>query len=198
LIVPLAEARTKAAAMKRQVRAKVDPLAAREADIPALRAAERHGGWERLQLPRDKLGRSRHGRDAQRRIRSALISAMKRAKFFGWPTADFVEIDPLDIFVRDRWLCHVCGEECDPDAPFGSRLAPQMDHVVGVALGGSHTPANVACCCSRCNVIKGAWLTPEQARSIVRQRADRLRALGRDPDTDDAPQVEEDQMALDL
>lgn len=66
-------------------------------------------------------------------------------------------IDPLRVFERDGWRCHLCGcrtprrlrGSCEPNAP-------ELDHVVPLALGGTHTWANVACSCRACNNAKGA------------------------------------------
>lgn len=50
-----------------------------------------------------------------------------------------------DMVVRDGECCAACGVE-------GSRL--EIDHVVPVAAGGSHTLANVRLLCRRCNASK--------------------------------------------
>jgi 5-methylcytosine-specific restriction endonuclease McrA len=66
-------------------------------------------------------------------------------------------IDVLKVFDRDRWRCHICGIKtmkskrgtCHPKAP-------ELDHIVTLADGGSHTWGNVACACRSCNQAKGA------------------------------------------
>ena len=66
-------------------------------------------------------------------------------------------VNVLRIFERDKWVCHLCGVKtkkklrgtCDP-------LAPELDHVVPLSLGGAHAPDNVACSCRQCNGFKGA------------------------------------------
>ncbi len=66
-------------------------------------------------------------------------------------------IDPLRVFARDGWRCHLCGcrapkelrGTCDP-------RAPELDHIVTLAEGGQHTWGNVACACRACNLSKGA------------------------------------------
>ena len=66
-------------------------------------------------------------------------------------------IDPLRVFARDGWRCHLCGRRtpkalrgtCDP-------TAPELDHIVTLADGGEHTWGNVACACRACNNAKGA------------------------------------------
>lgn len=70
---------------------------------------------------------------------------------------DAQSIDPVAVFRRDKWTCHMCKAKtpeslrgtCDP-------LAPELDHLIALADGGSHTWANVACSCRKCNGLKGA------------------------------------------
>lgn len=66
-------------------------------------------------------------------------------------------INPIKVFERDRWRCHICGKKtqrskrgtCHPSAP-------ELEHIVSFADGGSHTWGNVACACRACNSKKGA------------------------------------------
>jgi len=66
-------------------------------------------------------------------------------------------IDPLKVFKRDKWQCHLCGVKTpaklrgtyDPNAP-------ELDHIVTLKEGGTHTHGNVACCCRSCNIKKGS------------------------------------------
>lgn len=83
-----------------------------------------------------------------------VAKSKRRAKMRGL-LAD--RIDPLKVFERDGWRCHLCGIKtkralrgrCDP-------LAPELDHVVSLAAGGAHSWGNVACSCRACNHAKGA------------------------------------------
>lgn len=65
--------------------------------------------------------------------------------------------DPVEIFERDKWRCQLCGRKT-PKSLRGTTndRAPELDHIVPLALGGSHTRANVQCLCRRCNQEKGA------------------------------------------
>lgn len=66
-------------------------------------------------------------------------------------------IDPIKVFERDRWKCHLCGEKTPRGLRGTSQMqAPELDHIVTLADGGSHTWGNVACACRRCNLAKGA------------------------------------------
>jgi 5-methylcytosine-specific restriction endonuclease McrA len=66
-------------------------------------------------------------------------------------------IDPIKVFQRDGWLCHMCGIHT-PSSLRGTYQpnAPELDHVVPLALGGEHTWINVKCSCRKCNGEKGA------------------------------------------
>lgn len=92
------------------------------------------------------------GRKA-RRVRKSREKAVRRMRI-----AQAAEsIDPIKVFERDRWACQMCGIKT-PKALRGTNdpKAPELDHVVALALGGSHTWANVQCACRRCNGLKGA------------------------------------------
>ena len=67
------------------------------------------------------------------------------------------QIDPIAVFERDGWRCHLCGKKTDPKLRgLPKPLAPELDHVVPLAAGGSHTWGNVKCSCRKCNGSKGA------------------------------------------
>lgn len=66
-------------------------------------------------------------------------------------------IDPIKVFDRDRWRCHLCGIKT-PQRLRGTTKddAPELEHIISLADGGTHTWGNVACSCRRCNIAKGA------------------------------------------
>lgn len=67
--------------------------------------------------------------------------------------------DPIEILSRDGWRCHICG--ClTPKRLRGTYhdRAPEVDHIVPLSLGGSHTRINTACSCRKCNHSKGATI----------------------------------------
>jgi len=66
-------------------------------------------------------------------------------------------IDPIKVFERDAWRCGICGAKTNK-AMRGTYhpRAPELDHIVALANGGSHTWANVQCSCRACNGRKGA------------------------------------------
>lgn len=77
-----------------------------------------------------------------------------RARRFGVP---YEQIDPIEVFGRDRWRCQICGRKT-PKSRRGTLAdnAPELEHRIPMALGGPHTMANVQCACRRCNMAKGA------------------------------------------
>lgn len=65
-------------------------------------------------------------------------------------TAD--RIDPIKVFERDGWRCHLCG--CKTPRRLRGTYdprAPEIDHVIPLAAGGAHTWGNVKCACRKCN-----------------------------------------------
>lgn len=76
--------------------------------------------------------------------------AMRRARVVG-------NVDPLRVFDRDGWVCQLCG------LPAPRRLrgttdpkAPELDHILPLAMGGKHTYENTQCAHRSCNMAKGA------------------------------------------
>jgi hypothetical protein len=66
-------------------------------------------------------------------------------------------VDPIAVFDRDGWRCQLCGVATSRRFRGTCQSnAPEMDHIVPLAVGGSHTYANVQCSCRQCNIAKGA------------------------------------------
>lgn len=66
-------------------------------------------------------------------------------------------IDPIRVFERDDWCCQLCHKRLRPeDRGTYKDEAPELDHVVPLAVGGSHTWGNVQLACRACNNAKGA------------------------------------------
>jgi len=76
-----------------------------------------------------------------------------------------------DVILRDGPDCYICGITTLVSAPPQAFNKAELEHVIPISRGGSHTPDNLRCACSRCNRIKGSTLTPEQAKAIVFSRA---------------------------
>lgn len=76
----------------------------------------------------------------------------RRALVRSTKTEDF---DPFFIFERDGWLCRICGVSTPKDARgLGLANSPELDHVVPLSKGGTHTIENTQCLCRSCNNIK--------------------------------------------
>lgn len=90
----------------------------------------------------------------QKRVSHHLAKAKRRLRCRG---SAYQPVDPIKVFNRDKWKCHICGTST-PKELRGSYLgnAPELDHIVTLADGGSHTYGNVACACRSCNQKKGA------------------------------------------
>lgn len=71
-------------------------------------------------------------------------------------------IDPVDVFAQDKWSCYLCGINT-PMSKRGTydQDAPELEHVVPLSRGGTHTRGNLRCACRRCNINKGS-LTHEE------------------------------------
>lgn len=66
-------------------------------------------------------------------------------------------VNPFKVFDRDGWQCRLCGVKT-PRRLRGSTedRAPELDHILPLSAGGSHTYDNVQCACRKCNAAKGA------------------------------------------
>ena len=96
---------------------------------------------------------------AEKRERGGTLNHRARRllrKRFGELSSEiYVPIKPSHIYERDNWICGICGEEIDRNAPHRSYLSASIDHVVPLARGGTHTPANVQAAHFGCNSKKG-------------------------------------------
>ena len=65
--------------------------------------------------------------------------------------ADAVPYQPLDIFERDGWKCHLCGGKIQRDRKSPHPKSPSIDHLQPISRGGADAPINVAAAHLRCN-----------------------------------------------
>lgn len=70
------------------------------------------------------------------------------------------DVSPRKIYERDGWRCRIkgCGRPVKRDAVVPHPLAPTIDHIIPLAKGGTHEPANVQCAHFKCNAIKSDQL----------------------------------------
>ncbi len=88
-----------------------------------------------------------------KRAHSDRRQAAKRA---ARPITELIKRD--DVFKRDNWECQVCGKVTNPDADVSHPLYPNVDHIIPLSRGGSHTMDNVQCACRLCNIKKSNHL----------------------------------------
>lgn len=80
-------------------------------------------------------------------------SYRRRAKFYG---VGYEHVKITGIFIKHNWTCQICG--CPtPETLRGSKRhnAPEIDHIVPLSRGGSHTEVNLQGSCRKCNREKG-------------------------------------------
>ena len=66
----------------------------------------------------------------------------------------YENFNPNNIFKRDGYRCQLCGKKTRPDYNRFHPLFPNLDHIVPLNKGGSHTKKNTQCLCRLCNMIK--------------------------------------------
>lgn len=73
-------------------------------------------------------------------------------------------VDPIKVFMAAGWKCQICNKPT-PQRLRGTthKRAPELDHVVPISKGGSHTWANVQCACRECNGWKSDKVVIGQA-----------------------------------
>lgn len=91
---------------------------------------------------RDTLDRDIR-RDAEHRRR-----ARERAAFVA-------PVRRSEIYKRDGYMCRLCGDPMMMGQAVPHPKAPTIDHVIPLAKGGTHEPANVQAAHFLCNSIKG-------------------------------------------
>ena len=66
-------------------------------------------------------------------------------------------VDVTKVFERDGYRCGICGRKTlQSKRGTYHPKAPELDHIIAIALGGSHTYANTQTACRSCNIRKGA------------------------------------------
>lgn len=65
------------------------------------------------------------------------------------------------IYNRDQWVCQLCMTPIDRAQTAPQPLAPTLDHVIPLALGGSHTMSNMQAAHFICNCTKGDRVTDD-------------------------------------
>jgi 5-methylcytosine-specific restriction endonuclease McrA len=111
-----------------------------------------------------ELDRNRYERDKEKRIALACEHVkIRRARMAGVETDPGVTVPALRKIHGDN--CCYCGIEMTfTRGKRGDGIAPHratLEHVLPITKGGSHTFANTALACHRCNVTKNARTVDE-------------------------------------
>lgn len=66
-----------------------------------------------------------------------------------------LEVDRIEIFKRDNYICQLCGKLTDKTVGYRHSLYPTIDHIIPLSKGGTHEPDNVQTAHKGCNSSKG-------------------------------------------
>ena len=69
--------------------------------------------------------------------------------------AFIANVDSLAIFERDNWTCRLCLKPIDKTLHYPDPMSASVDHIIALALGGTHEPGNAQAAHLRCNIAKG-------------------------------------------
>ena len=82
--------------------------------------------------------------------------AGKHARRARMKAAFVAPVSPLAIYKRDGWQCWLCLDPIDPHADPQGDHGPSLDHVIPLANGGTHEPANVRAAHRGCNARRSS------------------------------------------
>jgi len=133
-----------------QLRAQLQPTRRQGSEAAALSPEARAEAKRAKNREYQRRFRERHpgyGTALTRRWRGSHPAeyAASKARYRGAQHVELVQ--PLDIFTRDNWICHICGGKVEMEEA-------SLDHIKPIALGGDHTADNLACSHRRCNYAK--------------------------------------------
>lgn len=77
--------------------------------------------------------------------------ALRRARQKG---ADITPGQRWQVYEQDNWICRICGDPVDRDAPQGDLAEPTVDHRIPLDAGGAHAPENWQTAHRYCNSWK--------------------------------------------
>ena len=81
-----------------------------------------------------------------------VAKAQRRARQRSLP---YESVDPIAVFERDGWQCHICGGHVPSDLRgLPVDLAPELDHIIPLAKGGHHVWDNLGLAHRKCNLEK--------------------------------------------
>jgi 5-methylcytosine-specific restriction endonuclease McrA len=101
-----------------------------------------------------------HKRIAQREQKKTSKTSRKAKK----RGAYVAPVNYKEIYARDNGRCQLCGKKVDPVTRDIHKNCGTLDHIIPLALGGTHEPKNVQLAHFMCNSLKGTRAMGEQLR----------------------------------
>lgn len=97
-------------------------------------------------------GRKKYRKTEKGRLARLNDAHRRRASKLGATTE---RVSSLDVFLRDKYICQICGIKTRPD--YKNRFHPkrsELDHIIPLSKGGEHSMRNTQCLCHQCNASK--------------------------------------------
>lgn len=131
----------------------LEVVRARELAYARLHAAEKRQNARRWYAENPERGKA----NARRRYREkpelvVADSMVQRARKAEAPEIEKFTRD--DIVRRDLGQCQICGEAVNPNLPRYDPASLNLDHIVPLGSGGSHTRENVRVTHQKCNLSR--------------------------------------------
>lgn len=79
------------------------------------------------------------------------VKSRRRARLVG---ATLSPVSWLDVLIRDRWICAICGRKINRKVSVPHPDAATIDHIIPLARGGAHSMANLQAAHFICNATK--------------------------------------------
>lgn len=91
-----------------------------------------------------------------RYLETAKVRSSAKVRRIRMTAAKVEKVKTYWVLNRDDWTCQICGIET-PERYRGTvhPQAPEVDHIIPIAMGGEHSYRNVQCACRKCNISKG-------------------------------------------
>ena len=93
------------------------------------------------------------------RARNKRKSGKRRAIKFNAFVSD---VDRFAIYERDGWRCQICKLKVNPRYTGTHPKGPSLDHIIPLAVGGTHQPSNVQLAHFGCNARKSSRAANDQ------------------------------------
>lgn len=77
---------------------------------------------------------------------------LRRARMY---SAEYQQINNLEVYCRDGWTCGICGDPINPNVEYPDMMSASLDHILPISRGGTHTMDNVQASHLGCNMAKG-------------------------------------------